>query len=365
MLYQPEWQEARAELEQYNLQKARPKQYQLGLQKARIELDQPDLRPQPNQSDLHQSKSESHRILAQKRGPAKKPTRRERRRVLETLYKPQEKEDRGLSEHKDLGEGSFGYRYQITEEQATNDEDLEALDSAAARLYDMGTDEEICEDYDTEHAVLEDANSEQTHLGDQDADRTSLETSTTHQESIEPTAAAFTNSSWRELMRGSGDSEREHETAPRQKAAKSPATDFDRTLGAMMLEENDGSPMKHELVGAREWPVRHGWFPQRCQITLDVALSKEFHEKEEVAACEPDRLPTASTFDDAMSKEADAREEVAVCEFDSLLTASTLDDVAPPGIPDTTKEVAACEPTECRPPQHSKMSHCQSPMQKR
>lgn len=145
-------------------------------------------------------------------------------------------------------------------------------------------------------------------------------------------------------MRVSGDSQREPETTPKEKTVKRSATDFDRAMGAMMMEESDGSMSEHELVGGMEWPVRHGWFPQRCQITLDVALSKKSNAKEEVAACEPDRLPTAPTLDDAvLPKEADAKEGIAACKPDSLLADISLDDVAPPEIPDTTKKVADCE----------------------
>jgi hypothetical protein len=343
-LYQPELQKARAEFDQPEFQKARAALEQYDLQKARAGLDQPDLRSHPNRSDLHEDKSELHRIVVQKQEPAKKSSRRERRR-LETLHKPQEKVDRGLSEHMDLDEGSFGYRYRIAEEQATSDEDLEALDAAPVWRYHSDTHEEICEDYGTEHAVLEDANSDQTHFGDQDADRTGLETPTTHQERIEPTAAKLTSSSWRELMRGSGDSQRELGTTPKQKSDKSTATEFDRAMGAMMLEECDGSLVEHELVGRSEWPVRHGWFPQRCQITLDVALSKQPDAKEEVAACEPDRPPTAPTLDDAtLSEQVESKEEVAAYEPDSLLAATSLEDVAPPEIPHTTKEEAAWGP---------------------
>lgn len=345
MLYQPELQNAQAELDQPEFQKARAALEQYDMRKARAELDQPDLRSQPSRSELHEDQSEPHRIVVQNKAPPKKPSRRERRRLLETLQKPQEKVDRGLSEHKYLDEGSFGYRYRIAEEQATSDEDLEALDAAPVWRYYSGTHEEIYEDYGTEHAVLEGAIAERTHLGDQDADHTGLETSTTHQESIKPTAAKFTSSSWRELMRGSGDSQREPETTPKQKSARSPATDFDRAMGAMMLEETDGFPLEHELVGGREWPVRHVWFPQRCQITLDVALSKQSDAKEELAACEPDRPPTAPILDDAtLSKGADAKEDVAACEPVSLLAATSLEDVAPPEILHTTKEEAAWGP---------------------
>ena len=343
-LYQHESQDARAELEQYDLRKTGLKQYQRGLQKARIELNQIDLRSQPKQSDLQQAKSEMHRIVTQKQEPAKKPGRRERRRVSESLHKPQEKVDRGLSRHKNSDEESFGYRYQITEGQATSDEDLEALDGNPVRTYDLRINEESCEDYDAEHAVLEDANN-QAHLRDQDADQTGLETPATHHESIETRTARFTSSSWRELMRGSDNSQRELKNAPRQKAAKPPATDFDRALRAMMLEENDGFPTEHELEGGKKWPVRHGWFPQRCQITLDVALSKDSSEEEEVADCEPNKPPTVPKLDDAtLMKDPDAKEEVAACKPDSLLATSSLDDVAPSEIPETTKKVAAYEP---------------------
>lgn len=273
-----------------------------------------------------------------------------------------------------MDEGSSGHRFRIAEEQATSDGDLEALDAAPVWRYHSGPHEEICEDYGTEHAVLEDANSEQTHLGDQDADRMGLETPTTHQESIEPTAAEYNSSSWMKLIRESGDAQRDPETTPKQKSTRSPATDFDRALGAIMMEESDGSPMEHELVSEREWPVRHGWFPQRCQITLDVALSKDSDAKEEVAACEPDRLLADPTLDNVALTESDAKEEVAVREpdrllavptlvalsnklhakkavaasgLDSPLAAPTLDDIALPKLP-TTKEVAAYEPDRLR-----------------
>ena len=324
--YQPESKKARADLDQHDLQKVQS------------ELDQPD---------LHQDRSPSDGIVAQNKWSLKPPSRRERKRRRELRHTPHEKVHRGLSEHNDLDEGSLGHRYQIAEEQATSDEDLEALDAAPERLYDMDTDAEICEDYGTEHAVLEDADSNQTHLGDEDADQSGLESSASHPGSIEPTDAGFTSSSWRQLMRRSGDSPRKLETAPRQGRAKLKASDFDTAMEAMMLGEGDGFPMEHELVGESEWPVRHGWYPQHCQITLDVATSKKPYDKKEAAACEPDRQLAASSLDVAPSGLPHTTTKVAATELNPPLAALTLDDIALPP-PHTTKEVAAYEPDRLR-----------------
>lgn len=101
----PAWYTVKSKLSRPELQKARAELDRSDLKKFKFELRQLDLRSRPNQIDLQQAKSESHRIVVQKQEPAKKSSRRGRRR-LETLHKPQEKVDRGLSEHKDLDEGS-------------------------------------------------------------------------------------------------------------------------------------------------------------------------------------------------------------------------------------------------------------------
>ena len=81
--------------------------------------------------------------------------------------------------------------------------------------------------------------------------------------------------------------------------------------------ESDDSPMARGVI---EWPVRHSWFPQRCQITLDVALSK-----------------TPETTKGEKS-----------CELEQLLAAPTLDVITLPKIPHTTMEVAAYDPDRLR-----------------
>lgn len=260
-----------------------------------------------------------------------KSIKREVKRLREHRHTLQDEIHQNLSEHKDLDEGSLGHRYQIAEEQATNYEDLEALDSAPERLYDMGTDAEISEDYVTDHAFLEDADSNQIHLGD---DQTGLEASVTHQESNESTDAGFTSSSWRQFMRKSGDSPRKLETVPGQGRAKPTSSDFDRAMEAIMFGES-------------EWPVRHGWYPQHCQITLDVAMSKNPHDKKQEAACEPDRQLAASSLDVAPPKIPRTTKKVAAAEPDRPLAGPTLDDIALPPL-QTTKEVAIYEPGRLR-----------------
>lgn len=69
------------------------------------------------------------------------------------------------------------------------------------------------------------------------------------------------------------------------------------------MVDSDDSSMKRELASGNEWPIRHGWFPQRCQITLDVALSKKHPPTEEGVACEPDSLLTAPTPSDVALSE--------------------------------------------------------------
>jgi hypothetical protein len=84
-----------------------------------------------------------------------------------------------------------------------------------------------------------------------------------------------------------------------------------------MMLESDDSP---NARGVREWPVRHGWFPQRCEITLDVALSKK------------PRLT----------------EEVKSYQLDQLLAGPTLDVITLPKLAHTTKELAAYDPDRLR-----------------
>jgi hypothetical protein len=215
-----------------------------------------------------------------------------------------------------LDQRRLGYENRIPEKQVTSDEDFEALDAARARLDDMGTDEQSSMDYNTEHAVLEDADSQQTHLEDKDANQTGLETSATQPEGIEPTAAEFTSSSWRQLLLESAAASIEPETAKRKNRAKLPATDFDSAIGAMMLESDDSPNAR----GVREWPVRHGWFPQRCEITLDVALSKR----------------------------PQTTEEEKTYALDGLLAAPTLDVITLPDLSHSKKEVAAYDPDRLR-----------------
>jgi hypothetical protein len=350
--YPRDLQKARFEQKTLDLHKATSEPSQPDLQKAN-ELNRPELqkaRSEPNQSELHEAKSEtnrpdlhtirseSDRFSIRKIHPERTPPKREIRR-LKALGKLQHKIGQGLFVNEDSNQGNIGYQFQTVEEQVTSDGDFETLDAARARLEDMDTDEKSFEDSDTEHAVVEDVQSKQAHLEDQDADQTHFETSATHEESDEPTAAEFISSSWRELIRKSGDSSTKSETALRQKRGKSPATDFDNAIGAFMIE-SDGSMVERELVGGSEWPVRHGWFPQRCQITLDVALPK----KKEVAAPEPEQLQAVPSLEDvALLEKPPTTNEVAFCELDGLLSASTSDDVAPKESL-SKKELVAREP---------------------
>ena len=210
--------------------------------------------------DLRKARSKLDRPRAKKR--------------LELLARRQDTVDQGLAEHSDSDRGGLYFRYHPTEEQATSDGDFEALDAARARLDDMGTDEERFEGYDIEHDILEDANSMKAYLEDPDADQPGLETPATRRERIGSTAAELTSSSWKAVMRGSSGSPVETETAQRQGSARLPTADFDSAIGAFMVE-SDGSLEDREIAGEPTWPVRHGWAPQQCQITLDVALSNK------------------------------------------------------------------------------------------
>lgn len=111
--------------------------------------------------------------------------------------------------------------------------------------------------------------------------------------------------------------------------------------------ESDDSQMKRELASGNEWPIRYGWFPQRCQITLDIALSKKHHPTEEVAACEPEPLLTGPTLNDVVQSEKPTK-KLAADELDQLLAAPTIDNIALPKLAHTTKEVVVYEPDRLR-----------------
>lgn len=368
---------ARPELDQSDLNQARSGPKQLDFDKAKPELNQSDVydtRSERKQSELRNVESEWGRTLIRKTHPTRLPNRSERRR-MEWFHRRQAALNQSPSEDKVLDQRNLGYPTQTTEEQVTSDEDFEALDAARARLDDMDAGDETPEDYDIEQAVLEDADLKSAHVEDQDADQTGLETSATHQESVEPTAAEFTSSSWRQVVLESSGPSTEPKTAKRKKSATSPDSGFDSAIGALMIESDD-SPMKRELASGDEWPIRHGWFPQRCQITLDIALSKKHHPMEEVAACEPDPLMAAPTPDDVAlsknlqtTKQEEAYEldpllagptlndvvlserptkELAADELDQLLAAPTIDNIALPKLAHTTKEVVVYEPDRLR-----------------
>lgn len=338
--YSRDLQKARFELKTLDLHKDTSEPSQPDLQKAGFEISRPELqraKPELNQPELQNARSESDHVSIRKIHPEKLPPKRERRR-LKAFRQFQDKINQGLPEDENSNQGSTRYQFQTIEEQVTSDEDFETLDATRARLDDMSTDEKSPEDYYTEHAVVEDVESKQAHLEDQDANQTYLETSATHQESIEPTAAEFTSSSWKELIRRNDDSSPEPETAPRQKRTESPVPESDKAMRALMMER-DGSLVERELVGGGEWPARHGWFPQRCQITLDVVLSK----KKEVAAPEPERLQAAPSLEDvALLGKPHTTEEVAAPALDELMFASTPDDVSPEELL-SKKELAAGE----------------------
>lgn len=368
---------ARPELDQSDLNQARSEPNQLDFDKAKPELNQSDAynaRSEPNQSELREVESEWGRTLIRKTHPTRLPSRAERRR-MESFRRRQAALEQGPSENKVLDQRNLGYKHRTTEEQVTSDENFEALDAARARLDDMDAGDEIAEDYDIEQAVLEDADLKSAHLEDQDADQAGLETSATHQESVEPTAAEFTSSSWRQLVLESSGPSTEPKTAKRKKSATSPDSGFGSAIGALMIESDD-SPMKRELASGKEWPISHGWFPQRCQITLDIALSKKHHPTEEVAACGPDPMLSTSTPSDVAlsenlqtTKQEEAYEldpllagptlndvvlsekptkELAAGELDRLLAAPTIDNIALPELAHTTKEVVVYEPDRLR-----------------
>jgi hypothetical protein len=322
----PDFHKATSESSQPDLQEGRSGPDQPEPQMVRSELDPPDLqktRFKMEPHDWQRTKSKSSIAIIRKTHSTKRGNMRNIRKNggLEALHMRQEEAGQNPFENKDLGQRRLGYEHRTSEKQVTSDEDFEALDAARARLDDMATDEESSLDYDSAHAVLENADSKQTHLGDQDADQTGLETSATQQESTEPTAAEFTSSSWRQLVLESAAASIEPETAKRRNRAKSPATDFDSAIGAMMLE-SDESPMERKLVGGKEWPVRHGWFPQCCEITLDVALSK--------------------------TKRPQTTEEVKSYQLDQLLAEPTLDVITLPKLTHITKELAAYDPDRLR-----------------
>lgn len=305
--------------------KYRSEANQLDLQETESELDQSDLHkvksnqdPQLDSPDLQEAASESSHAVIRKTRSSKRFNMRNIRKngALEALHMRLEKAGQGPFENSDSDQRRLGYEYRTSRKQATSDEDFEALDAARARIDDMAADEESSLDHDTEHVVLEDADSKQTQLRDQDADQTGLETSATQQEFTKPTAAEFTSSSWTQLVLESAAASIELETAKRKNRAKLPATDFDSAIGAMMLESDDSPKAR----GVREWPVRHAWFPQRCEITLDVALSKR----------------------------PQATEEEKTYALDGLLAAPTLDVITLPDLSHTTKEVAAYDPDRLR-----------------
>jgi dsRNA-specific ribonuclease len=305
--------------------KYRSEANQLDLQETEPELDQSDLHkvksnqdPQLDSPDLQEAEYESSHAVIRKTRSSKRFNMRNIRKNggLEALHMRLEEAGQGPFEKSDSDQRRLGYEYRASRKQATSDEDFEALDAARARIDDMGADEESSLDHDTEHAVLEDADSKQTQIRDQDADQTGLETSATQQEITKPAAAEFTSSSWRQLVLESAAASSEPETAKRKNRAKLPATDFDSAIGAMMLESDDSPNAR----GVREWPVRHGWFPQRCEITLDVALSKK------------PRLT----------------EEVKSYQLDQLLAGPTLDVITLPKLAHTTKELAAYDPDRLR-----------------
>jgi hypothetical protein len=89
-----------------------------------------------------------------------------------------------------------------------------------------------------------------------------------------------------------------------------------------MMLESDDSPIKRKLVDREEWPVRHGWSPQRCEITLEVALPK--------------------------TKKPQTTEEAKSYQRDQLLAAPTLNVVTLPKLTYKTKEVAAYDPNRLR-----------------
>lgn len=303
---QPDLQEVKSELNQFELHKAKSNQD-----------------PQPDSPDLQEATPKPSHAVVRKTNSSKRLNMRNIRKNggLQAPHMGQEKICQDPFENRDLDERPLGYEYRISEKQVTSDDDFEALDAARARLDDVATDEESSMDYDTERAVLENADSKQTHLGDQNADQTGLEASAAQQESTEPTAAAFTSSSWRKLVLESAAASIAPKTAKRRNRNKSPAIDFDSAIGAMMLESDD-SPIKRKLVDREEWPVRHGWSPQRCEITLEVALPK--------------------------TKKPQTTEEAKSYQRDQLLAAPTLNVITLPKLTHKTKEVAAYDPNRLR-----------------
>ena len=219
------------------------------------------------------------------------------RRKLERIRKfPKERSlrshdtaERDLHESEDMDQEDPGYRYQTIREEATDDVDFGAMHDARARLDDLGADQESYDKHDTDQDFLEDADPDQTYLEDadqvsledHDADLTSLQTPATPQENLRCTTAELGSSSWKELMLATDDSPKDTK-----------ATKFDSAIGALALAEDDspldfgnlarrmtGKPLLDPST-ASEHVVRrvaghacHDWFPQHCQITLDVALS--------------------------------------------------------------------------------------------